>query len=748
MEIVNHIKYDLAKRGISPVVDAVQGETNARIIELSLFSNGSDFDVSNSACSLAFSKPDGTSGWYDTMPDSTLAYETSGNVIRIKIAPQVLTVPGCVKAVIRIETHEFGDRTTTFPFIINVSEDPAIDAAKSENYYSIQNWDDVNKILPNAILSTPQNLDEAKQKQARKNIGADALIVTVNSDMEASHASEQIYNHIQNGGVAYLNVDDCYIPIYLNGDIVAAGFVDDASSYSYYEIIGSQVHTSDTNFATLEQVALITNYATPQMFGAKGDGTTDDTEAIQQCINKSRTIFFPRGTYKITSPLSIPSARAIIGENRFWTIIKAVDCDAVHFQKEAQWGSFKSIAFQGDNTDHKTFVFNKDVANWQFDDIWVTKFGGVYFYANGNGNVNNIFIQNSNLSHGGASAIEMIGGASQINAIVVRNCDISMFNGDGIRMSGNNITIESCIIQVVEHGVRIDPTLSVSVGTAGTTAKCINIFSNYFEQIKKSYVYVNSYYDSNNNHGFINGISIIGNYGGVVPSDADTSCPAVKFEANAPVGYRPYSLVGGGMISGVTYASNSFAVTREKPVLIDGGGILTRNCVFVADGNAGHNKSLYDEGKTPYTLQNMANAVVINKFEENTDTIKLYNGYIPAGAVVTADSVTLQPQTELYCEVKNNRITNMTFEFEAGTDGYAVLQIRRRLKNGDVATVLTENLQGTADNPVVQSKPDYWTLLNSDGSGTPAESVASFEIIIKSKKHTLKVNNPVITYIN
>lgn len=147
MEIVNSIKYDMAKRGVPPVIDAVQGEVDSRVVELSVFSNGTAVNVEGYSCSLAFSKPDGTSGWYDTMPDKSTAFSVSGNVISMKIAPQVLAVPGEVNAVIRFETNGKTERATTFPFVISVSEDPAINAPKSENYYSVQNWDQVNESI-------------------------------------------------------------------------------------------------------------------------------------------------------------------------------------------------------------------------------------------------------------------------------------------------------------------------------------------------------------------------------------------------------------------------------------------------------------------------------------------------------------------------------------------------------------------------------------------------------------------------
>lgn len=41
-------------------------------------------------------------------------------------------------------------------------------------------------------------------------------------------------------------------------------------------------------------------YATPQMYGAKGDGVTDDTAAIRNAIASSSVVLFPEGVYKIT----------------------------------------------------------------------------------------------------------------------------------------------------------------------------------------------------------------------------------------------------------------------------------------------------------------------------------------------------------------------------------------------------------------------------------------------------------------
>jgi hypothetical protein len=54
-------------------------------------------------------------------------------------------------------------------------------------------------------------------------------------------------------------------------------------------------------------------------YGATGNGTTDDTTALQNAINAGssaqKPVFVPPGTYKTTRSLTIPSYTMIIGSN-------------------------------------------------------------------------------------------------------------------------------------------------------------------------------------------------------------------------------------------------------------------------------------------------------------------------------------------------------------------------------------------------------------------------------------------------
>jgi hypothetical protein len=58
-------------------------------------------------------------------------------------------------------------------------------------------------------------------------------------------------------------------------------------------------------------------------YGAKGDGVTDDTAAIQAAFNSGYGIIFPNGNYKVSSTITIGAYQRIIGQSRTTTQITA-----------------------------------------------------------------------------------------------------------------------------------------------------------------------------------------------------------------------------------------------------------------------------------------------------------------------------------------------------------------------------------------------------------------------------------------
>lgn len=103
------------------------------------------------------------------------------------------------------------------------------------------------------------------------------------------------------------------------------------------------------------------DYVTPQMFGAKGNGTTDDTKALQEAVDSGICVFIPQGVYLITTAVVIRNNVTIcgVGDN---TVLKAQDntifnvvngsliCEFITF-------SSNSVVYKQNANDLKVFPF-------------------------------------------------------------------------------------------------------------------------------------------------------------------------------------------------------------------------------------------------------------------------------------------------------------------------------------------------------------------------------------------------------
>lgn len=65
-------------------------------------------------------------------------------------------------------------------------------------------------------------------------------------------------------------------------------------------------------------------YVTPQMFGAVGDGVSDDTDSFKALI-AHKNIFIPAGTYVVSDSIKFSGGVNIVGAGKNFSIIKSVD---------------------------------------------------------------------------------------------------------------------------------------------------------------------------------------------------------------------------------------------------------------------------------------------------------------------------------------------------------------------------------------------------------------------------------------
>lgn len=87
----------------------------------------------------------------------------------------------------------------------------------------------------------------------------------------------------------------------------------------------------------LNDAVIILNkgYVTPEMYGAKGDGVTDDTAALQACLDEADIVFL-NGTYLISDTLVIRSYQTIVG-SRKGTIKATADIELIDATDKMYW---------------------------------------------------------------------------------------------------------------------------------------------------------------------------------------------------------------------------------------------------------------------------------------------------------------------------------------------------------------------------------------------------------------------------
>lgn len=139
MKSTTSISLNLQLPNYSVAVYAVQGDTMSREIEAALFDGQTPFTPPAGALgTVRYYKPDGTSGFYDTLEDEeTVAVTWDDNVATIRLAEQTVTVPGEVLVQLSFYSAD-AERLSAFTFRLFVEKNPYSDQEfESTDYYSV-----------------------------------------------------------------------------------------------------------------------------------------------------------------------------------------------------------------------------------------------------------------------------------------------------------------------------------------------------------------------------------------------------------------------------------------------------------------------------------------------------------------------------------------------------------------------------------------------------------------------------------
>lgn len=102
----------------------------------------------------------------------------------------------------------------------------------------------------------------------------------------------------------------------------SSSFVDLSNSYNknVYRVnngasVANQTDYFHSDYSTLLNLGQESakGFANVKDFGAKGDGSTDDTNAFKQAVATGKTVYIPSGKYKITSSIAVEANQTIFG---------------------------------------------------------------------------------------------------------------------------------------------------------------------------------------------------------------------------------------------------------------------------------------------------------------------------------------------------------------------------------------------------------------------------------------------------
>lgn len=139
IETTAALRVDLLDPGAPQIIHAVQDDSNSRKIAFSIYAGGMQWAVPDGTLvTVRYKKPDGTAGFYDTLPDgSTPAATIYGNVVTVALVSQAFTVLGNVPVQIKLYDSA-GTSIATFAVVMHVSANVVSDAEiVSSDYYSV-----------------------------------------------------------------------------------------------------------------------------------------------------------------------------------------------------------------------------------------------------------------------------------------------------------------------------------------------------------------------------------------------------------------------------------------------------------------------------------------------------------------------------------------------------------------------------------------------------------------------------------
>jgi hypothetical protein len=189
-------------------------------------------------------------------------------------------------------------------------------------------------------------------------------------------------------------------------------------------------------------------------YGAKGDGVSDDTAAIQLAVSSTvhhpqvgpRIVYFPAGTYLVSQPIreldlkpQWNSLLTLQGENRTTTILRLTDNNPLYQKANAPRNVIKFASQHGNQQGGGNSAFDNNIFDMTID-VGRGNPGAVAldFLGNNYCALRNVTLQSSDPNHAGAVGLAMMRYAT--GPCLMKNVVIDGFDY-GIRTANNEYSV-------------------------------------------------------------------------------------------------------------------------------------------------------------------------------------------------------------------------------------------------------------------------------------------------------------------
>ena len=438
-----------------------------------------------------------------------------------------------------------------------------------------------------------------------------------------------------------------YIPKGMSGQSAYQAWLDAGHTGSENDFLNSLVvKTSITTpenrqlikswINDIDQANSLGSYTNVRSYGATGDGTTDDTQAIQNAINdvhknNGGLILFPTGTYKITSTLTLYANTSLYGTNIFASVI-TMDGQNKPFFK----------ATDLDDVNIKNLTFNS--VKGQFN-------GGITFDSLNNANVQHLNVENVQLNNSSSDGFTVVNPLmSSIKQVLVDHSRKSGFNIYSNNSYDSNISMESCFASNNEQfGFKLD-------GLAFSN------FTNCVAEVNYGGFHINNVHGSTfnacgeiNNH-YDGGLADSGIGYNVTNSDSLTFNGA--YSDKSGIGAEADSLVG-MHIDSEEITINSFHQDGRSKLGIDCTDKVKNSAFYSIKVPDGVQNNIPDSAQINPVLTKAI------KTTSSTEVVNYYNNIIKPDLQQQVDSKTSTALTNL-----NNQVKTATDKLNQTTAGY------------------------------------------------------------------------------